>query len=133
MSEPEKVRTLHIRPYRKGIGMPWFRVEIWDSNTTDQRGAPVVYWRLYECYDGRGIKPVLVFDGLAEPHKWRCSGWFSVDGDEAAECVLKFASLQPGDTDPEFFEDYSPTQIAFVEAYGEAIDSERECRFPEEV
>ena len=127
--EPEKVRTLHVRPYRKGIGMPWFKIEIWDANKTDHRGAPVVLWRLFEQSEGGGS--TLVFDGLAEPHKWRCSGWFSVDGDEAAECVLAFVGLRPGDTDAEFFEDYSPAQIAFAEAYGEAISGEKECRFPE--
>ena len=114
---PELVRTLHVKPYIPGL--PWFRVEIYDPNEWDSRGAPVVWWRLYKHQ--KGHKPVLVFDGLEEPHKWRCAGWFSVDGDEAAECVLNSASIRPSDTDREFFDGYSPEQLAFAEEYGESI------------
>ena len=35
--------------------------------------------------------------------------------------VLAFLSLKPGDTDPEFFEDYTPEQLAFARAEGENL------------
>lgn len=43
------------------------------------------------------------------------------DGDDAKRHVLSHLAMKPGDTDKEFFEDYSPEQLDFVNAYGEEI------------
>lgn len=42
-----------------------------------------------------------------------------IDSDDAKECVLSLFALKPGDTDDEFFEHYTPEQLAFVEENGE--------------
>lgn len=121
----KKVRTVRLRPYRPGL--PYFDLDLFDPYESDLRGAPVVLWRLTQRQKGK--PPVVIFDGTEEPQKWRCSGWFSVDGDEAVECCLKFASLQPGDTDREFFDDYTPEQLYFVRRYGEVLGLENHYRF----
>jgi hypothetical protein len=37
--------------------------------------------------------------------------------------------MKPGDTDPDYFKDYTPEQIAFVEKYGEELDCVRQFRY----
>lgn len=45
----------------------------------------------------------------------------SIDGNYAKEAVLSLFAMKPGDTDAEFFEGYTPEQLAFAEQYGEEI------------
>lgn len=45
----------------------------------------------------------------------------SSDDDESVEGLLSFLALRPGDTDPEWFESYTPEQLAFAEEFGELI------------
>jgi hypothetical protein len=44
----------------------------------------------------------------------------SCDGPEAAASLLTFLTLQPGDTDPDYFNDYTADQLAWCES----MDSE---------
>jgi hypothetical protein len=45
----------------------------------------------------------------------------AVDADAIVAGVLAFLSLKPGDTDPEYFEGYTPEQLAFARAEGENL------------
>jgi hypothetical protein len=44
-----------------------------------------------------------------------------VDADATVAGVLAFLSLKPGDTDAEYFEEYTPEQLAFARAEGENL------------
>jgi hypothetical protein len=52
-----------------------------------------------------------------------------MDGIEAKESVLSLVAMKPGDTDEDYFADYTPEQLAFAEEYGESISLERETRY----
>ena len=43
------------------------------------------------------------------------------DSDQAVASLLTFLSLRPGDTDPDYFDDYTPEQLAFARAEGENL------------
>lgn len=43
------------------------------------------------------------------------------DGDEAIAALLGFLALRPGDTDREYFQAYTPEQLAWVDARAEAL------------
>jgi hypothetical protein len=45
----------------------------------------------------------------------------SIDGKDAKRAAVSSFSLKPGDTDREFFDAYTPEQLAFVEQFGEEI------------
>lgn len=45
----------------------------------------------------------------------------SVDGDAAAELAISCVAIRPGDTDSEYFADYTDEQLAFCEAHGEHL------------
>ena len=42
----------------------------------------------------------------------------AVDGKEAAASLLTFLTLQPGDTDDEYFDDYTPRQLDWCQSMG---------------
>ena len=45
----------------------------------------------------------------------------SIDGNESAGALLGFLGCQPGDTDDEYFESYTPAQLDWVKRNGEEI------------
>jgi hypothetical protein len=45
----------------------------------------------------------------------------SCDGDDARRGVLTHVAMKPGDTDRDFFADYSRDQLEWVECYGEEL------------
>lgn len=49
------------------------------------------------------------------------SPYDSCDGEEAKRAVLTHVALKPGDTDDEFFADYTADQINWVECHGEEL------------
>jgi hypothetical protein len=71
----------------------------------------------YALYDDAQPAPIFVGAdfGPSPLHPWHSD--LSVAG------LLGFLSLQPGDTDAEYFESYTPAQLAWVKARGEALAS----------
>ena len=54
---------------------------------------------------------------------------YSLDGINAKELVLSLVAMKPVDTDPDYFKDYTPEQLAFAEKYGEELDCVRQFRY----
>lgn len=79
--------------------------------------------------DGKRRKPVRsvifakgdTYCGLASGH---CT-----DGPEAKELVLSLIAMKPGDTDSDYFADYTPEQLEFVNSYGEELSMIAEERY----
>jgi hypothetical protein len=91
----------HIRTWEQA----GFRLELFDTYRTDRYGKSVLG---YEFYD----HGALIFEG----EDFHASPLHAIDGDEAVAGLLAFLSLRPGDTDPEWFEGYTPEQLAWVES-----------------
>jgi hypothetical protein len=98
----------HIRTWEDPAN--GFRLELYDLNTRDRDGK----WTLaYEFYHhGRRI-----FQGA----DFHCSPLHAVDSDVTVGALLSFLALKPGDTDREFFQDYTEAQLAFAHEWGEAL------------
>jgi hypothetical protein len=79
---------------------------LFDTLTTDRHGKSVLAYRFF--HRGR-----LAFAG-ADFHG---SPLHAVE----AGAVLAFLPLRPGDTDPDYFDDYTPEQLAFARAEGENL------------
>ena len=56
----------------------------------------------------------------------------SIDGDAAKELATSLFCMKPGDTDAEFFANYTPEQIEWVNAHAETLSLEKVSRFGEE-
>ena len=88
-----------------------FRIELYISGKPNsQRGRFNLAYRLYHGDEK-------IFEGL----DYSPSPLFEWDSDECFGALLSFLSLQPGDTDDEYFEDYTPEQLAWAEEHGEEL------------
>jgi hypothetical protein len=53
----------------------------------------------------------------------------SLDGVHARENVLSLVAMKPGDTDDEYFENYSTDQLEFADRFGEELSLARETTY----
>jgi hypothetical protein len=88
-----------------------FILETWETDRPDPRTH-----RFYIGYRLTGPQGV-VFEGS----DFSPSPMDAIDSDAALRGILGFLTLRPGDTDPEYFEDYTPAQLAFCETDAEAL------------
>ena len=57
----------------------------------------------------------------------------SIDSDQAVAALMGFLTLKPGDTDREYFDAYTPEQLAWAQSYEpELLEMEVINRFGEE-
>ncbi len=111
------LRRITFRPYRRGMG-PAFRLTTWDTGRTDG-GKYVVGYRLITS------KGQTLFRG----EDFGCSPLYAIDSDETIAGIMAFLTLQPGDTDAEYFASYTPEQLDYCAEHAEALASEVESRF----
>lgn len=95
-----------IRTWEEGP----FKLDLFDTGEVDDRGASRLAYMFY-C-EGK-----LIFQG----EDYHCSPLASVDGDRSVSGLLTFLSLKPGDTDREYFQDYTEEQMDFAREHGEEL------------
>ena len=81
----------------------------WDVHETDRYGKSVLGYEL-STPDG-----TVVFAG----EDFYCSPCYAIDSDDCLRSILGFLTLRPGDTDDEYFEKYTPEQLAWAIENGE--------------
>jgi hypothetical protein len=119
------LRTVHFRPYRKGMG-PTFTLKTWDTYERDHMGKNVLAYQLtMRTPDG---KRVVLFDGA----DFSCAPSHAIDGNGCVESLMGFLTLRPGDTDDEYFANYTPEQKEYAEQYAESLSCEVQNRFCDE-
>lgn len=97
-----------IRSWESRYGEGW-RLELYD--TYQQRyGKDVLAYRFFQ-------DDTLIFEGA----DLGCSPMHAIDSDASVAACLCFLSLKPGDTDPEYFDDYTEEQLAWAERCGEEL------------
>lgn len=116
------LRAVVFSPYRKGKG-PTFRLSTFDTGRRDGRGQTIISYRLQEC--GAGFERKTLFLG----EDFAGSPLHADDSDETMRSLMTFLTLRPGDTDAEYFANYTDSQRAFCEAHAEALSAEVEARF----
>ena len=125
----DKLREIRLTPYRKGCG-PTFILRTYDANRT-RGGKPVVRYEFIErdTTDTRSRKArnTVIFQG----EDFACSPMHAIDSDECVAALLGFLTLKSGDTDREYFEDYTERQLEFRDSHAEALACEVYCRFGE--
>ena len=113
----EKIRTCRFKPYVDG---PTFTLTLWDTFKRDRYGKCILSYRLTQS----GITtPIFQGDDFC------CSPLHGTDSDATVSSLMCFLTLQPGDTDDEYFEDYTDAQREFCEEHAEALDGEVCARF----
>lgn len=89
-----------IKTWRKS----GFTLRLWDTGKRDWRGQTKLD---YELKDGR--KVVFAGDDFAG------SPMHADDSRETVAALLGFLTLKPGDTDADYFEQYTPEQLAWCQ------------------
>lgn len=102
-----------IKPYLDGMG-PTFTLVMWDTHKLDGSGY-MAKTRL--GYTLVSSETGVVFRG----EDFGASPMHAIDSEECARALLGFLSLRPGDTDAEYFENYTPEQMEFAQAHGETL------------
>jgi hypothetical protein len=131
----QRLRTVRFAPFRSNIGQPTFTLTTWDTYRTARDGKAVLGYRLsiHEHTNSAG-KPIkrartsILFEG----EDMYCSPMHSIDSDQTVLGLMSFLTLRPGDTDSEYFEPYTPNQMAFAEGYAEYLSAEVMFRFDKE-
>ena len=113
------IRRCILRPYRKGMG-PVFNLTLHDEKMCMNGRCNLSY----SLKEGKKV----IFKGS----DFGPSPMYSIDGDKTVAALLSFLTLKPGDTDPDYFANYTPEQFAFASEHGEAIQCYSMDRFGED-
>jgi len=97
-----------MRPYVDG---PAFVLTMWDVNKRAPHGQHQCGYML--VHKGYGV----VFKGS----DYGCAPMDCIDSERCVRGLLGFLTLKPGDTDPDYFADYTPAQLDFANQYGEVL------------
>ncbi len=123
--EPEERREHYAKPHHfavnevpsEGIlravelGETGYRLDVWDTHRTDSYGKSIL------GYEFRTPDDEMLFAG----EDFSASPLHAIDSDETLRALLGFLTLRPGDTDSEYFESYTPEQMAFAEGPAEEL------------
>jgi hypothetical protein len=106
---PEPMRDIRLEAQTGRV----FRLRTWETNRSDRRGVT------YVEYVFEQVKPRSEAGTVFEGDDFACSPMHAIDTDECVRALLSFLTLRPGDTDAEFFDDYTPEQRAFADTDAE--------------
>jgi hypothetical protein len=100
-----------LRHIKIDISDTFFTLKIWETNKRADTGQELLR---YEFADENGN---IIFNG----EDYGCSPMDAIDSDDSLRGLLGYISLRPGDTDAEYFDNYTPEQMEFAETYGEEL------------
>lgn len=83
-----------------------YHLRLYDTHKRDAFGKAILAYRFA---DGDGA----IFEG----DDFHCSPLHAIDSRETAMALMGFLTLRPGDTDAEYFENYTPRQMVFANSY----------------
>lgn len=99
-----------------------YTLETWATPKIDNRGQTVIGYRL-TTPQGETLFEAADFCG---------SPLHADDSDATLRCLLGFLTLKPGDIEAEWFESYTPEQMAFAQSDAETLSwwADDECSEP---
>lgn len=130
-SEDQILRRVIFSPYRRGQG-PTFALMTWDTYRQEPKwGKSILGYRLEEVSQSRVGQRKSARKLLFEGEDFAIPTAYGVDSDESVRSIMGFLTLRPGDTDREYFENYTREQLAFADQHAEALSGEVMNRFGE--
>lgn len=118
----EQIRRVIFTPYRGPASreLPAFTLTMYATDRYDGRNG---YYIAYKLTATQHARPIFEGDDYSP------SPMDATDSDASVRALMGFLTLRPGDTDDEYFDRYTPAQLAFAEAHAESLDAEVETRF----
>lgn len=108
----EHIRRVRFEPYQVGMG-PTFILDLFDLHTFTRDGKNKVGYILTEATPE--CPHVIFRSSIGVPHHK------SIDEDSVVKGVMNFATLRPGDTDRNYFDDYTDVQMHFATHHAEVL------------
>lgn len=124
----DTLRVIRFRPYLKGKG-PSFRLKTWDADRVEYCKQVVGYRLSMGVGNENAAGNPAAWAVLFEGEDFGCSPLHAIDSDAAVEGIMSFLTLQPGDTDPEYFAGYTPEQLDYCSRHAESLSCEVDRRF----
>lgn len=115
MTQRTLARTVRFTPYRRCMG-PSFTLRMYWTGLTDTAGRNRIGYRLVS--EGRVLFEGDDYAAHNDP-----------DQNQAVEGIMGFLCCRPGDTDAEYFRNYTADQLAFCDQHAEALGCEMGNRF----
>ena len=115
------LRRCIFTPYKKGSS---FTLTMWDTGHTTTEHKTLIRYRLTQR---TGHKRTVIFEG----NDFSVPQYTAIDSDKAVKALMGFLTLRPGDTDREYFDNYTKAQMEFVEEHAEDLAMEVFMRFGE--
>jgi hypothetical protein len=125
MTDDNHLRTVGFTPY---YGYPKFKLSLWDTNGRDSMGKH----RLAYCLSIKRRRGLTRWEPIFLAEDFHCSPMHAIDSDETVKSLMSFLTLRPGDTDREYFKDYTPAQRAYCSEHAESLAAEVDRRFSKE-
>lgn len=114
LDNPDRLEWLRTEHHE--IGRVEVRIDIWDTNEVDElTGKSQLAYRL--CARHEPDLWEIIFAG----EEYRPGLGLGTDSDASLGCLLGFLSLKRGDTDDEYFTDYTERQLKWAEEHGEEL------------
>jgi hypothetical protein len=107
---PEDDQQLLRDMFIEGAGGAPLRLQMIDTGQRVPTGQSKV---LVHLYDAAGERVMDTWIGVSPQH--------AIDSDDAVRSAIDAVAIRPGDTDDEFFDSYSPEQLAFANEHGEEL------------
>jgi hypothetical protein len=93
------------------LGDTGYKLTTWDTGRHAPTGQRLLSYE-FVAPDG-----TVLFKGA----DYGCSPMHCIDSDAALRGLIGFLTTKPGDTDPDYFENYTPEQLAFCEGDAEML------------
>jgi hypothetical protein len=111
-----------MKPYVRKLFRPYvakhvFTLQLFDLNAVRENKFAVGIRFLHRSPGCR--KPKVVIDWTSLENCLWTPG--AIDSEEVIKTAMTFLSLRPGDTDSEYFENYTPEQLEFANTHGEVL------------
>jgi hypothetical protein len=117
------LRTVILTPYAKGMG-PRFTLQMRDGGER-RNGQTLIAYTLW--MKAPGMARTVIFEGA----DYGVGAFVCIDSDDAVRGLLGFLTLRPGDTDADYFTNYTKEQRAFCDTHAEALAMATYDRFGE--
>ncbi len=91
------------------VSLDGYTLQMWDTGKTDSMHKTRIR------YEFKTPEGTVLFAG----DDFRCSPLDAIDSDNCVRALLSFLTLRPGDTDHEYFADYTPEQMAYAQGDAE--------------
>lgn len=102
-----------FEPYLEGKG-PKFYLKMWDTHKEPNN-------RRYLAETNIGYELKMDDEVIFTGEDYRCSPMHCIDSEESVNSLMGFLTLKPGDTDSEYFDNYTEVQLAFCSEHAEAL------------